>query len=311
MIDILNESNSDEKLFVRFGKRLKHGKSMNYLALSDRIKDIYSNKLAELQYGHISEDEFNEWCEKYLEPFVWESNISCFDCDPKTKLPIVINGSQCKTLIGFIRRLECDLPCDTFLVKGKQVGVGTDKEPLVDVTYEEPIEYDIDDLIDVAIDGLEKGFEVTDISEDHYEDELTYIGGSAFVYKDRLFIYPKKSYFDALVNYSGPVLNKLKNELKVDIDYDNLECIFISAEENGGREELEDIIYNWGESIYSKPSMFEEDDYLGIQISGDDIYVCGMEDNLNDFVDKYWIEYELCDIPDKLLQKYKKMKFYR
>jgi hypothetical protein len=37
-----------EETFVRFGKRFKHGKSINYLAMNPRIKELYSSKLTEL-----------------------------------------------------------------------------------------------------------------------------------------------------------------------------------------------------------------------------------------------------------------------
>lgn len=70
MISLITESTT-EQTFVRFGKRFKHGKSINYLAMNPRIKDIYSERLAELQYGYISEEEFNEWCEEVLEDDVW------------------------------------------------------------------------------------------------------------------------------------------------------------------------------------------------------------------------------------------------
>ena len=135
------------KTFVRFGKRLSHGKSVNYLAMNPRIKEIYSVKLAELQYGYITEEEFNAWCEDALDSFVWEPHISCFEMDPKTQLPVVKNVSQAKTLIGFIQRFEDKLPCQAFLVRGIQTGTGTDQEPLVDVTEETEIAYDIEDLI--------------------------------------------------------------------------------------------------------------------------------------------------------------------
>lgn len=301
---------NSEKTYVRFGKRFSHGKSINYLAMNPRIKDIYSERLAELQYGYITEEEFNAWCEDALDSFVWEPHISCFECDTSTNLPIVKNVSQVKTLIGFIRRFEADLPCQAFLVKGKQVGTGTDKEPLVDVTYEEPIEYDIDDLIDVAIEALSDGFDITDQS-DNYSDEFTHLSGPAYLYKDRIFIYPKQSFIEDY-EYTGPVMDKFKFEEEVSIDRDDISCVFIPAEDNGGRDELEGCIWEWGDSVYEKPYYFENKYHIALDINKNgDIYAIGQTGDVDNFVGEYPIDYDyVSNISDKLLQKYLSMKFY-
>lgn len=296
--------------FVRFGKRFKHGKSINYLAMNPRIKDEYSYKLAELQYGYITEDEFNEWCNDALEDFVWETNTSCFECNPNTKLPVVRNISQVKTLIGFIQRFECDLPCQAFLVSGVQVGTGADDEPLVDISYEEPIEYDIDDLIGVAVDALYDGFAIAQKSEDHYYDEFTHIGGGAFVYKDNLFISPKQSFIGNW-EYTGKVMDKFKFESEVDVDHDDVQAIYIPESQNGGYEGLYDDISSWGSSIYEKPYYFENNYHIAVDIRNDgDIYVCGSEDAIWDFVNSFPVDYDEIDPPENLLQKYLSMKFY-
>lgn len=299
-----------EETFVRFGKRFKHGKSINYLAMSPRIKDIYSERLAELQYGYITEEEFNAWCEDALDSFVWEPNISCFNCDPKTYLPIITNVSQTKTLIGFIRRFEADLPCQAFLVKGEQVGVGTDQEPLVNVTYEEPIEFKVEDLIQVAIKALKKGFEFTERSSDNYSDEFVHLSGPVYLYKDWLFMFPKSSYIKNF-EYNGPVMDKFKFESLVDIDYDDIQAIFISADQNGGQEELEGMLVEWSDTIYEKPYYFENRYHIATDIKQNgDIYVCGSEDAIWDFTNDFPIEYKDIEPPADLVKKYLSMKFY-
>ena len=311
MISLITESTT-EQTFVRFGKRFKHGKSINYLAMNPRIKDIYSERLAELQYGYISEEEFTQWCEDVLEDYVWEPHVSCFYCDPKTFLPIINNVSQTKTLIGFIRRLECELPCDSFLVKGKQVGVGTDKEPLVDVTEEETIVYEVEDLIDVVIDALKKGFEYSQPSEDHYYDELTYIGVGLFVYKDMLFANPKKDFIKDF-EYKGPVMDKFKYEEPIDIDYDDIRAIKIDSEDNGSMEEIGDMIYEWGDTILEKPFYFENQYHIAVEVNERLGYllVIGSDDAIEDFLSEFPVEYiDLDDVPDKLLNRYQNMKFY-
>lgn len=302
-------SSNKEQTFVRFGKRFKHGKSINYLAMNPRIKDIYSERLAELQYGYITEEEFNDWCEQALDTYVWEPHTSCFKCDPDTELPIVENVSQVKTLIGFIQRLESNLPCPAFIVKGTQVGTGTDKEPLVDVTYEEPIEYDITDLIDVVLDALDTGFKVSNTVSTN-TDNFEHIQGLTFQYKNRQFSYPI-SWFIQDFEYTGKVMDKFKFENQVDIDYDDLVCIFIDAESNGGKEEVADCIWSWGNSIYDKPYNFENQYHLAIDISPNgDIYAYGQSDDIWDFTDDNPVDYDEVDVPSKLAQKFQSMKFY-
>lgn len=302
-------STSKETTYVRFGKRFQHGKSINYLAMSPRVKDAYSYKLAELQYGYITEKEFNAWCEDALDSFVWEPSTSCFDYDSQSGMPIVTNVSQTKTLIGFIQRMEDNLPCEAFLVRGTQVGIGTDGEPLVDIVYEEQIEYAIQDLIDVVISALSKGFRFTE-DADTSVDSFTFISGQTFQYKDKLFSYPRPSFVEDF-EYTGPIMDKFKYEDEVSVDYDNLACIYINADDNGGVEELGDIIWEWSNSIYDKPQQFEEDHHFAIDIkSNGDIYICGDNEELHDFVDDYAISYEDVTIPNKLLQKFKSMKFY-
>lgn len=296
------------KTFVRFGKRLSHGKSVNYLAMNPRIKEIYSVKLAELQYGYITEEEFNAWCEDALDSFVWEPHISCFEMDPKTQLPVVKNVSQAKTLIGFIQRFEDKLPCQAFLVRGIQTGTGTDQEPLVDVTGETEIAYDIEDLIDVVDEAFQHGFELT-IDAESSVDDFVHIKGSAFQYKDKVYIYPKDE-FIADFEYTGPVMQKFKYEEEVAIDYDDIHAIFISANQNGGVEELREMIVEWNDDVYDKPYYFENRYHVAITIKDDDLYVCGSEDALWDFVNDYPVEYEDIDVPPALEKKYKSMKFY-
>ena len=303
-------TSTKEKTFVRFGKRFKHGKSINYLAMNPRIKDIYSERLAELQYGHITEEEFNEWCESALDSFVWEPNTSCFDCDPATSMPIIHNVSQAKTLIGFIQRLESELPCQAFLVRGTQVGTGTDKEPLVDVVAEEPIDYDIEDLVDVVVEALSSGFEMVDKTSDNFSDEFVHLSGPAFLYKDNLFIYPKSSFIKDW-EYTGPVMDKFKFESEVDIDYEDLMCIFIDAEHNGGKDEISGMIWEWGDSIYDKPYYFENKYHIVTDISKNgDIYALGQTNDVDDFINEYPVDYDEVDIPTKLERKFKSMKFY-
>lgn len=305
----IKSTTDKEETFVRFGKRFKHGKSINYLAMNPRIKDVYSYKLAELQYGYISEDEFNEWCESALEDFVWEPNTSCFYCDKTTNLPIVNNVSQVKTLIGFIQRFEQDLPCQAFLVKGAQVGTGTDQEPLVNVTQEEEIEYDINDLIQVSLDALIDGFtyseEVSDIS-----DNFIHLYRDTYQYKNMTFTRPKAAFIQDY-EYTGQVMDKFKYENEVDsIDYDNLICVYIDAENNGGRQDIADCIYEWGNTVYSKPFYFENAYHIVIDIQGDDIYVCGSEDDVDNFTGEYPIDYDNIDLIPKLVERFKNTKFY-
>lgn len=303
-------SNNATQSYVRFGKRFKHGKSINYLAMSPRIKDAYSYKLAELQYGYITEEEFNAWCEDALDSFVWEPNTSCFECDSDTELPIVVNISQAKTLIGFIKRLEDGLPCDAFLVQGDKVGVGTDKEPLVDVISEQPIEYDISDLIDVVIDSMAQGFRYTQ-ETDNSTDDFVYLYGQTFQYKNMLFIQPKSSYIEDF-EYTGPVMDKFKYEDEVEMQYDDIMCAFIDAEYHGGREVLAEDISEWGDSIYDNPAYFEDAYHIAISVSKfeDDIYVCGQPDDVEDFLAQFPIDYKEIDVPIKLKKRFMSMKFY-
>lgn len=301
-------NSSKESTFVRFGKRFKHGKSINYLAMNPRIKDIYSERLAELQYGYITEDEFNEWCEQALESFVWEPNTSCFRYDPATELPILDNVSQAKTLIGFIQRFEQNLPCSAFLVKGEQVGLGTDKEPLVNVTSEEPIEYDINDLIDVVLDSLESGFRYsTKVSSN--SDSFIHIQDDVYQYKNTQFSSPKYQYI-ADYEYTGPILDKLKYEQEANINRDDMLCIYIDADTNGGKEEIADMVWSWGNSVYDKPYYFENDSHVAILIVGDDLYIYGDKDSIYNFVDEYPVDYDEVNAPVKLKNKYDSMKFY-
>ena len=300
---------TSEKTYVRFGKRFKHGKSINYLAMNPRIKDIYSERLAELQYGYISEEEFNEWCEDTLEDYVWEPHISCFECDETTDLPIIRNISQAKTLIGFIQRFENDMPCQAFLVKGEQVGLGTDREPLINVIQEIPIEYDIDDLIDIVVEAMADGFEICKKSDEEYSDEFVHLKGQAFLYKDNIFIYPKSSFIQDW-EYKGPVMDKFKYESEASVNYDDLECIYINADNNGGREDVADCINEWSSSIYERPYYFENRYRIAVEIDGDDIYVLGDSDAMWDFTNEYPVDYDEIDVPPKLLQKLKSMKFY-
>lgn len=309
-----------EQTFVRFGKRFKHGKSINYLAMNPRIKDEYSYKLAELQYGHIDEDEFNEWCVNALEDFVWEPNTSCFYCDPKTSLPIVNNVSQVKTLIGFIQRFEQDLPCQSFLVKGTQVGTGTDQEPLVNVTQEKAIDYNIDDLIAVALEALQNGFKDV-LDADDSSDGFIHTGKGVYQYKDKLFINPKSS-FIADYEYKGQVMDKFKYETEVEMDYDSDDFVWviIPCENNGGKEDIADCIYEWGSDIYSKPFYFENKYKVAIAthyVWWDDILLYGHEDDIEEFLDEYPVDWRYLDEEEssgkdaqKLKQKYLSMKFY-
>ena len=305
-------SSSKEKYFVRFGKKFKHGKSINYLAMTDRVKDIYSRKLAELQYGYITEEEFNAWCEDALDSFVWEPHVSCFDSldfGDGLYLPSIDNVSQAKTLIGFIKRMENDLPCQAYLVKGFQNGTGTDKEPLVDITYEEPVNYTTDELIDVVLDAFENGFEYTK-KVNTSTDDFVYISGYTFQYKNKQFTNPY-SWFIKDYQYKGQVMEKFKYEDIVPVNYDDMQCIFICAEDNGGVEEISDCIWAWGESIYERPTYFENRHHVAIDITSDgDIYVCGDSDGIFDFTNEYCVDYEEVDAPHKLEQKFKSMKFY-
>lgn len=304
-------SSNDEKTFVRFGKRFKHGKSINYLAMNPRIKELYSSKLTELQYGHITEEEFNAWCEDALDSFVWETSISCFDCDPKTKLPIIHNLAQAKDLISRIGKIERGEICETFLIKGVQVGIGTDKEPLVDVTYEEPIEYDIDDLIDIAVDALSEGFEDTHKTEDWFTDDLEHIGSGIYVYKDNMFMFPKREAVMPL-EYKGSVMEKFKYETEVEVDPDDIQAIYIPANSKyQNYDDIKDAIYDWGDNIYDQTYYFENKYRIAVDIKRNgDIYVCGSEDYIWDFTNDFAIEYEDIEPPADLVKKYLSMKFY-
>ncbi len=307
-------SNSNaEKVFVRFGKRFKHGKSINYLAMNPRIKDEYSYKLAELQYGHIDEAEFDEWCEGALEDFVWEPNTSCFNCNTSDgNLPVVTNVSQVKTLIGFIKRFEDDLPCEAFLVTGVQVGTGTDNEPLVNVTQETPVEYDLDDLIDVALDALCAGFRYSTEASNSI-DNFEYIGNGMYQYKDMMFAQPKSS-FIANYEYTGQVMDKFKYEQPVDVDRTAIGGIYVGADANGGASDIADCVYEWGNDIYSKPFYFENAYHLAIQIlPNKDIEICGAIEDIENFIDEFPIDYEdlnETEVTSKLKQKYMGMTFY-
>lgn len=303
-------SSNKEQTFVRFGKRFKHGKSINYLAMNPRIKEIYSERLAELQYGQITEDEFNDWCEQALEDYVWEPNISCFECDTSTNLPIVNNISQVKTLIGFIQKREAGNPCPSFLVKGIQVGTGTDYEPLVDVTQEQEIEYDTDDLISVVVDALAGGFNTTMKSEDYYSDEFAHLKDGVFIYKDYLFTSPKQSFINNW-EYTGNVMDKFKYESEIEIDPDDIQAIFVSVEDNDSVEDIKDATYEWGDNIYDEPYYYENKYRIAVDIrrSGD-IYICGSEDSLWDFTNDFAVAYEETDPPKELVEKYLSMKFY-
>lgn len=303
-------SSNKEQTFVRFGKRFKHGKSINYLAMNPRIKEIYSERLAELQYGQITEDEFNDWCEQALEDYVWEPNISCFECDTSTNLPIVSNISQVKTLIGFIQKLEAGNPCPSFLVKGIQVGTGTDYEPLVNVTQEQEIKYDTNDLISVVIDALADGFNTMMESEDYYSDEFAHLGDGVFIYKDFLFISPKQEFIDKW-EYTGNVMDKFKYESEVEIDPDDIQAIFVSVKANDSVEDIKDATYAWGDNIYDEPYYYENKYRIAIDIRrGGDIYICGSEDSLWDFTNDFAVAYEEIDPPKELVKKYLSMKFY-
>lgn len=319
----IKSNTSEEKTFVRFGKRFKHGKSINYLAMNPRIKDDYSYKLAELQYGYIDEDEFNDWCENALEDFVWEPNTSCFYCDKTSNLPIVKNVSQVKTLIGFIQRFEQGLPCQAFLVQGEQVGVGTDKEPLVNVTQEESIEYDIDDLIDVALNALKNGFK-TLLPADNNSDDFIYTGGSSYQYKNMIFMNPKPD-FIANYEYQGPVMDKFKYETEIAMDYDsddfNWAIIPCGTRTNGSKDEIADCINEWGNDIYSKPFYFENKYKVAIAthfIWWDHIIIYGHTEDIENFLDEYPVDWRYLDEDEssdksaqKLKQKFLSMKFYK
>lgn len=300
---------SEEKTFVRFGKRFKHGKSINYLAMNPRVKHAYSVQLANLQYENIDEDEFNEWCERALEDYVWESNISCFNYDEELDLPEIDNVLQAKTLIGFINRFENDLPCQAFLVRGTQVGTGTDKEPLVNVTQEEEIDYDVDTLIGVVIDAFQNGFvysERVDTSINTFE----YLGNGKFQYKDWEFEHPR-NYFIYDYEYKGKVMDKFKYETEVEVDYDDVVCVHIDADANGGKEDVADCLYDW-ESIYDRPEYFSNKWHIILDIDNTtgDIDICGSKDDVEYFLLEYPIDSETIDLIPKLVEKFKKTKFY-
>ena len=299
-----------EETFVRFGKRFKHGKSINYLAMNPRIKEEYSYKLAELQYGYIDEDEFNKWCEEALEDFVWEPHTSCFYCDIKTNLPIVNNVSQAKTLIGFIQRFEENLPCQSFLVKGNQVGVGTDKEPLVDVTQEEEINYNIDDLIHVVLNTMKRGFQQSQYASDS-TDDFIHLRGDIYQYKNMIFAVPKMSFIQDY-EYKGRVMDKFKFEEEVSVDYDNIVGAHIDADANGGKQDIMDCICEWGDDIYQKPFYFENKFHIAINIDErtGDIDICGSENDVDDFLYEYPIDYETTEPDYRLEERFRKMKFY-
>lgn len=304
------KANTAEQTFVRFGKRFKHGKSINYLAMNPRIKELYSSRLAELQYEQITEDDFMKWCESALEDYVWEPNISCFYCDPKTNLPIVDNISQVKTLIGFIKKLEAGNPCPSFIVKGTQVGTGTDYEPLVNVTQEEEIKYNIDDLISVVIDALADGFNVMMESEDYYSDEFAHLGDGVFIYKDYLFISPKQEFIDKW-EYKGKVMDKFKYETEVEIDPNDIQAILVSVELNDSVEDIKDATYEWGDNIYDQTYYYENKYRIAIDIKRNkDIYICGSEDSIWDFTNDFAVAYDEIEPPADLVEKYKSMKFY-
>lgn len=304
-------NSNSEKTYVRFGKRFKHGKSINYLAMNPRVKELYSSKLTELQYGHITEEEFNAWCEDALDSFVWETSISCFDCDPKTKLPVIHNLAQAKDLIARIAKIERGEICETFLIKGEQVGIGTDKEPLVNVTYEEPIEYNIDDLIDIAVDALSQGFEDTHKTEDWYTDDLEHIGSGIYVYKDNMFMFPIREAVVPL-DYKGPVMDKFKYETEVEVDPDDVQSIFIPANsEYQNYDDIKDATYDWGDNIYDQTYYFENKYRIAVEITRDkDIYICGSEDMIWEFTNDFAVEYEEIEPPADLVKKYLSMKFY-
>ena len=303
-------SSTKEKTFVRFGKRFKHGKSINYLAMNPRVKHAYSVQLANLQYGYIDEDEFNEWCQRALEDFVWEPNTSCFDCDTSTDLPIVKNVSQAKTLIGFIQRFEQGLPCESFIVKGIQVGTGTDKEPLVNVTQEDEIDYDVDDLINVVLDAFESGFARSYTTSDTPTDNFVYVGNGKFQYKDMIFEGPRNAFIEDY-EYKGQVMDKFKYETEVDVDYDNPVCVYIDAEANGGKDAVTDCMYDW-EPIYDRPEYFENKWHIVLDIddSTGDIYMCGSKSDVFDILMEYPVDYEDIDLIPKLVSRFKKTKFY-
>lgn len=301
----------EEKTFVRFGKRFKHGKSINYLAMNPRIKELYSSKLTELQYGYITEDEFMKWCNSALEDYVWEPNISCFYCDPKTNLPIVNNISQVKTLMGFIQKLEAGTHCPSFRVKGIQVGTGTDYEPLVNVTQEEEIKYNTDDLISVVISALADGFEIMIESEDYYADEFGYLGNGMFVYKDYIFMSPKQSFIDAW-EYTGQVMDKFKYEKEVEIDPDDIQAIVIPLDLNDDSvDDIKDATDDWGDNIYDQPYHYENKYRIAVDIKRNkDIYICGSEDSIWDFTNDFPVAYKEIEPPTELVEKYRTMKFY-
>lgn len=298
-----------EGTFVRFGKRFRHGKSINYLAMNPRIKHAYSVQLANLQYGNIDEDEFNEWCERALEDYVWEPNTSCFYYDPDTDLPVVNNVSQAKTLIGFIQRFEGNLPCQSFVVQGTQVGTGTDKEPLVNVTYEEEVEYSVNDLINVVIDAFQNGFLYSQRADTSIND-FEYLGNGKFQYKNWIFEGPR-NYFIHDYEYNGKVMDKFKYETEVAVDYDNVTCAHIDAESNGGKNEVADCIWDW-ESIYDRPEYFENKWHIVLSIdkTTGDIDICGSKDDVEDFLLEYPIDAEDIELIPKLVEQFKNTKFY-
>lgn len=304
-------TSNKEQTFVRFGKRFKHGKSINYLAMNPRIKELYSSRLTELQYGGITEDEFDEWCKSALEDYVWETSISCFDCDPKTKLPIIHNLAQAKDLIARIAKIERGEICESFLVKGTQVGIGTDKEPLVNVTQEEPIEYDIDDLIDIAVDALAEGFADCHKTEDWYSDDLEHIGGGVYVYKDNMFMFPIREAVLPL-EYKGKVMEKFKYEQEVEVDPDDIQAIFVSAHDPyQDYNDIKDATWEWDDNIYDQTYYYENKYRIAVDIKENkDIYICGSEDAIWDFTNDYAVGYKEIDPPPKLVEKYLSMKFY-
>lgn len=106
-------------------------------------------------------------------------------------------------------------------------------------------------------------------------------------------------------------MDKFKYESEVVMDYSDVKCIYINAEDNGGTDEIGDMIWEWSNSIYDKPQQFEEEHHIAIDIKHNgDIYICGNSDNLYSFLDDYPVSYEEVAVSSSLLKQFKSMKFY-
>lgn len=127
--------------YLRFGEIPQNGKSINFFKMTNQQNEdfTFALKMRDLEeaYENVPDDAY-------------EAGLSVFKIDANG-LPEIKNM---RLIVSLCARLDEPV----YIVTGKEIGLGNDKEPLVLCESVEPVEIEKEKLLKQVLDSLKTGF---------------------------------------------------------------------------------------------------------------------------------------------------------